>query len=196
MKRICNIEIMRILVYAAFFFLSAASLTAQDTDTAILEPIVKHYYKNEKPVYKNRSQLLYIYCDKPNNNEELFETVNSLKLPAAEVKNIRRQVRTDTKPENWRQALDKIFEADQSKLSIKINECQSVEGYNEKRAVLNLNNQRLMIVSKPVFYANNTHALVKVVFYRSIEHNSGSVLQMQKVGDKWQIKDFLSKWAT
>src|SRR5690606_2324484 len=108
----------------------------------------------------------------------------------------RHQVTTDVKPENWQQSLDKIFETDKSQLAIKINQCQSVEGYHEKRKVLNLNNQRLMIVSKPVFYANGSRALIKVVFYRSIEHNSGSVVQMQKVGDKWQIKDFLNEWST
>ena len=187
---------MRIVRIFILSLLSIFSATAQDPDTAILEQVVKHYYKNEKPVYKNRSQLLYMYCEKPNNNEELFETVNALKLPAAEVKKIRHQVTTDIKPENWQQSLDKIFETDKSQLAIKINQCQSVEGYHEKRKVLNLNNQRLMIVSKPVFYANGSRALIKVVFYRSIEHNSGSVVQMQKVGDKWQIKDFLNEWST
>lgn len=186
---------MKFLI-SSVFFLVTFSLTAQDTDVAILKSVLKHYYKNEKPVYKGRSQLLYLYCDKPNNNEELFETVNKMKLPAKEVAKIRQQVKTDLKPEDWQSALDKIYESDKTQLSIKINECQSVDGYHEKRKVLNLNNQRLMIVSKPVFYANNTLALVKVVFYRSIEHNNGSVVVMQKVGNEWQIKDFLSKWAT
>ena len=186
---------MRFLNTLAFFVLVTFSSSAQNSDTDILKTIVEHYYKNEKPVYKNRSQLTYFYCDKPNNNEEIFETVRQLKLVPKETKIIRKQVETDVKPETWQQELDKIFETDKTQLSIKINACLSVEKYNETRNS-RLNNQKLMIVSKPVFYQNQTHALVKVVFYRNIEHNNGSVVHLQKVANKWVIKEFLNEWAT
>lgn len=177
-------------------FLVSQIAFAQDADAAILKPIVAKYYKTEKPVYKGRSQLLYFYCEKPNNNEEIFETVNAMGLPKEEVRAIRNAVNTDTNPETWTAALDEIYASDKTNLKIKINNCLSVPEYHEKRKILNLNNQRLMIVSKPVFFSNNTKALVKVVFYRSIEHNNGSVLLMEKSNDAWIIKESLNAWST
>lgn len=170
-------------------------MAAQQSDTAILRSILAHYYKNEKPVYKGRSQLLYFFCEKPNNNEEIFETINKLTLSAADLKQIRHSVNTDTNPENWRADLDEIYSGDNTNLNIKINACLSVDEYHEKRKVLNLNNQRLMIVSQPIFYGQNM-ALAKVVFYRSIEHNNGSVLLLEHIGGQWVIRDFLNPWAT
>jgi len=38
--------------------------------------------------------------------------------------------------------------------------------------------------------------LVKVVFYRNIEHNSGSILLLEKATSGWEIKEYLSPWAT
>jgi hypothetical protein len=172
------------------------SVKSQETDTGILKSILAHYYKNEKPVYKGRSQLLYFFCDKPNNNEEIFETINKMDLPKSEVAKIRNAVNTDVDAENWQPTLDELYLTDKSNLKIKINGCLSVDQYHEKRQVLNLNNQRLMIVSKPIFYGTGNLALVKVVFYRSIEHNSGSVLLMEKIDNNWTIKDFLNPWAT
>lgn len=186
---------MKVLPLLAFLLVINTSANAQKYDSEILEIVLRHYYKNEKPVYKNRSQLTYFYCDKPNNNEELFETVRTLKLNAKETEIIRKQVETNIKPATWQADLDHIFTTDESQLSIKINKCLSLEEYNETRNP-RVNNQRLMIVSKPIFYQNQTHALIKVVFYRSIEHNNGSVVHLQKVANKWVIKEFLSEWAT
>jgi hypothetical protein len=53
-----------------------------------------------------------------------------------------------------------------------------------------------MIISKPIYFGNGNNALVKVAFYRSIEHNSGSYLLLEKVNGIWTIKDYLNKWAT
>ena len=186
---------MRFINCLAFLLLITFSSKAQNSDTDLLKVIVGHYYKNEKPVYKNRSQLTYFYCEKPNNNEEIFETVRSLKLSAKEIQSIRKQVETDIATETWQQELEKIFAEDKTQLSIKINSCLSLDQYNKTRNP-RLNNQKLMIVSKPVFYQNQTHALVKVVFYRNIEHNNGSMVHLQKIGNKWVIKEFLSEWAT
>src|SRR5690606_28445861 len=109
---------------------------------------------------------------------------------------IRHAVNNDIEAESWQTNLDEIFQADKTNLKIKTNNCLSVEQYHEKRKVLNLNNQRLMIVSKPIFYGTGNLALVKVVFYRSIEHNNGSVLLMEKIDDQWTVRDFLNPWST
>ncbi|NUY80983.1 hypothetical protein HUK80_08765 [Flavobacterium sp. MAH-1] len=190
---------MKLRVFLAVVILLSGSIGvfAQQKDSSrILETIVKNYYKNEKVVVKGRQQLLFFYCEKANNNEEIFEAVQGLKLATSEVKRIRTAVNSDTQPANWQVELEALYQDDQTKIQQKINDCLSVEQYQEKRAKLNLNNQRLMIVSKPVLFENNTKALVKVTFYRTIEHNNGSVLLMQKTDSGWIIKDFLNSWST
>ncbi len=178
-----------------FTLLLSTALFAQQTDTEILKTILSTYYKTEKPIYKGRNQLLYFYCEKPNNNEEIFETINAMKLPAATVKQIRKQVETDVATENWSGELSEVFAADKTNLGIKVNSCISLDDYHIKKK-LNINNQRLLIVSKPVFYDNGNSALVKVVFYRSIEHNNGSILLFQRTGNNWELKDSLNPWST
>jgi hypothetical protein len=182
--------------FLSLLFLSQVSFGQANSDSGILKTIVTHYYKTEKPIYKGRNQLLFFYCEKPNNNEEIFQTVNELKLPLDVMRAIKQQVYSDTDVENWSSALDEIYISDQTKISTKINSCLSLEEYQAKQKKFNLNNQRLMIVSKPLFYSKGNLALVKVVFYRSIEHNNGSVLLLEKIGDKWVIKDYLNKWST
>jgi hypothetical protein len=180
----------------ALLFFAQVSF-GQNSDAPLLKTIVSTYYKTEKPIYKGRNQLLFFYCDKANNNEEIFETVNQLHLPKEESKFIKNQVNTDTQPESWSAELDEIYASDQSNLKIKINACLSLDEYHIKQKKFNLNNQRLMIISKPVFWRDGKTALVKVVFYRSIEHNNGSVLLMQKTADNnWIIKESLNPWST
>ncbi|NMH29376.1 hypothetical protein [Flavobacterium silvaticum] len=184
--------------FISFLLLFPVVFFAQQTDKAsILSAILYQNYKNEKPVYKGRgSQYLFLYCDKTNNNEEIFETVNAMKLPAETVKQLRQSVAKDVTAETWSTELETILALDKTNLKIKINDCLSLEQYQERRARLNLNNQRLMIIYKPLFYDNGNHALVKIVFYRSIEHNSGSVLLMEKTPTGWLIKDNLNPWST
>lgn len=169
---------------------------AQSDATGILGTVLRNYYKTEKPIYKGRQQLLFFFCGKANNNEEIFEAVQNLKLPAATAKHIRNTVASDTAPADWQAELQAIYKNDPTKLQMKINDCVSVEQYQERRARLNLNNQRLLIVSKPVLYDNAQKALVKVTFYRTIEHNNGSILLMEKVNGAWTIKEFLNSWST
>ena len=45
-------------------------------------------------------------------------------------------------------------------------------------------------------FSNNNFALVKIAFYRNIEHNSGSFLLLEKVNGIWIIKEYLNEWAT
>ncbi len=163
-------------------------------DPAILKTILSHYYQNEKVIVKNRNQLLFFFCDKPNNSEELFETVNALKLKPETVAAIRRQIATDVAPENWAADYDRALPPEHP-LRAKINDCQSLDAYQEKQRRFNLNNQRMLIVHKPVFF-EKTRALVKIVFYRTIEHNSGSVLLMEKQGENWVIREKLNNWST
>ena len=178
-----------------FCLIQPLMLFAQD-DSAVLKTILSTYYKNEKAIYKGRNQLLFFYCDKPNNNEELFETINNLKLPPDLSRKLKQQVTSDIQPEQWATELNTILSAEKSTLPQKVNTCLSLEQYQEKQKKFNLNNQRLMIVSKPVYYPDGKHALVKVVFYRSIEHNNGSVLLMEFTNNSWIIKEQLNPWST
>ncbi len=170
---------------------------AQTAQGEIFGTIVTHYYKNEKAIYKGRNQLLFTFCDQPPNNEEIFETVNALKLPAGEVKALRQMVQRDNTPGNWNAELAALLANPASgNLKIKVNDCLSLEQYQEKQKRFNLNNQRLMIVYRPLFLSGGKSALVKVVFYRSIEHNNGSVLKLELEDGKWAIKEFLNPWST
>lgn len=169
---------------------------AQNDDTEVLKTILHRYYKTEKPVYKGRSQLLYLYCNRANNNEEIFEAIKNRKLPDDFLNQIRNKVNTDFAEKDWSAELLSIYENDQTKLQQKINNCLSLEQYQEVSKRLNLNNQRFMIISKPLYYPKGNLALVKVVFYRNIEHNSGSILLLEKTTAGWQIKEYLSPWAT
>ena len=185
------------ILSALLIFIFGTSVFAKKTESAqILETIAKNYYKTEKVIVKGRQQLLFFYCEKPNNNEEIFEAVQGLKLAPATVRQIRQTVNSDTQTANWQAELESIYKDDQTKLEQKINDCLSVEQYQERRAKLDLNNQRMMIVSKPIFFENARKALVKVTFYRTIEHNNGSVLLLEKTDAGWTIKDFLNTWST
>jgi hypothetical protein len=179
-----------------FLFLSQFSLAQENRNADILKTILEKYYKTEKPVYKGRSQLLYLYCTQSNNNEEIFEVVKNRKLPDDFMKEVRNSVKTDVAEKDWSKELETIFETDETNLKAKINKCLSVDEYHTISRRLNLNNQRLMIISKPLYYSKSNIALVKVVFYRNIEHNSGSVLLLEKVDNNWIIKEYLNEWST
>ena len=65
-----------------FIILNFQNILSQENQNAtILKIVLKKYYKSEKIVYKGRSQLLYFYCDKANNNEELIEATKNKELP-------------------------------------------------------------------------------------------------------------------
>jgi hypothetical protein len=72
----------------------------------------------------------------------------------------------------------------------------SFEEYKEVSEKYGENNQRLMIVSKPIYFSNTNFVLVKVAFYRNIEHNSGSFLLLEKTNGIWTIKEYINEWAT
>lgn len=187
----------KILLLALLFLIGYVPVSfAQDNEDAlVLGTILHRYYKTEKPVYKGRSQLLYLYCNRANNNEELVEAIQGTQLPADFKKEIRQKI-TDVAEMDWLSALDAVYASDQTNLKQKITECLSLEKYHEVSKRLNLNNQRLMIVSKPLYYSKSNIALVKVTFYRNIEHNNGSVLLLEKTNGNWAIKAYLNSWST
>lgn len=189
MKLFARISVLLLLIGCQFSF-------AQSNDELVLKTILQRYYKAEKPVYKGRSQLLYFYCNRANNNEELLGTIQDRKLPKDFLNDIRQKINSDIAEQNWSAELNAIIETDKTNLKIKINDCLSLEKYQEVSKRLNLNNQRLMIVSKPLYYPKQNIALVKVVFYRNIEHNSGSVLLLEKINGEWIIKEYLNPWST
>jgi len=167
----------------------------QHDQSGILKAILAHYYKNEKVVVKGRAQFLYLSCEKANNNEEIYETINSLNLPKQESNMLKSRIKDQTQ-QNWTAELESIFASGNETLKSKVNDCLAVEAFQERQKKSQFSNQRLMIVSKPIFYTNARTALVKVVFYRTNEHNSGSVLLMTKKGDHWEITSFLNPWET
>ena len=77
----------------------------------------------------------------------------------------------------------------------KVNNCLSLEEFKKISARFHENNERLMIVSKPMYFAQK-YCLVKVAFYRSIEHNSGSFFLFENTNGVWNIKEVLNEWAT
>lgn len=168
----------------------------QNKEDGILKTILSTYYKSEKPVVKGRAQFLFLFCEKANNNEELFETINQLRLPSQEANMLKNRIK-DKSAQNWSNELDAIFADGNQQLKTKINACLSLEEYQAKQQKSTFNNQRLMIISKPVFYTDGKTALVKVVFYRSIEHNYGSILLMKRNAEgNWEIKESLNPWET
>lgn len=180
-----------------FFICGSPTLFAQNSnDGLVLKTILKRYYKTEKPVYKGRSQLLYLYCNRANNNEEMLEALQNTKLPSDFRTEIRTKIASDLADQDWAAALSQIFETDQTQLKQKINGCLSLDQYQEVSKRLNLNNQRLMIISKPLYHSKSNIALVKVVFYRNIEHNNGAILLLEKINNEWIIKDYLNPWST
>ncbi len=188
------------LIYTIIFLLLLLffqGLYGQESQNSlVLKTVLQNYYKSEKPVYKGRSQLLYLYCQQANNNEEIFEAIKTHKLPDDFLSEIRNNVKTDLTEKDWSKELDGIFETDKSGLKSKINACLDLDKYHEVSRRLHLNNQRLMIISKPLYYSKSNIALVKVVFYRNIEHNSGAILLLEKTENKWIIKEYLNPWST
>lgn len=146
-------------------------------------------------IAKNRLQLLSFYCNKAPNNEEVLEVISNndlLKKNAAEIK---KQIVIGIN-EDWSREYDLLFDNQNQYLKSKVNKCLSLEEFQKVSQRNSDNNQRLLIVNKPIYFAKEQYALVKVAFYRNIEHNSGRFLLLEKVNDEWIIKDYLNEWAT
>lgn len=167
-----------------------------NNDQLILKTILTNYYKKEKLVVKDRAQLLYLYCNKAKNTAEIFEAIKDKKLPQIFLNEIKTALQKDVSKTSWQADLNAIYDKDTSKLKQKIATCQDLESYQTISKKLNLNNQRLLIICQPIYYSKSNLALVKVTFYRNIEHNNGVILLLEKVDNNWVIKEYLNEWST
>ena len=178
------------------FLLISPVILAQETDNAaILKIIFTKYYKNEKVIAKSRLQLLSFYCKKAPNNEEVLEVISKSEFLKKNAVEIKKQIDI-TVDENWSAAYTILFDNQNQYLKSKVNACLSFEEFKVVSDREGENNQRLMIISKPIYFGKGNNALVKVAFYRSIEHNSGSYLLLEKVNGIWTIKEYLNEWST
>ena len=179
-----------------FFLLLSQVLFAQESDNAVLlKTIFTKYYANEKVIAKGRLQLLRFYCKKAPNNEEVLEVISKSDLLKENAIEIKKQIINNI-DEDWSAAYNLLFDNQNQYLKKKVNNCLSFEEYQAESEKYGENNQRLMIVSKPIYFSKNNFALVKVAFYRTIEHNSGSYILFEKINDSWTIKDYLNVWST
>jgi hypothetical protein len=178
------------------FLLVSPVVLAQETDNAaLLKILFTKYYKNEKVIAKARLQLLSFYCNKAPNNEEVLEVISKNDLLKKNAEEIKKQIDI-TVNEDWSAAYNMVFDNQNQYLKSKVNACLSYDEYKVVSDRYGENNQRLMIVSKPIYFANTNFVLVKVAFYRNIEHNSGCFFLFEKVNGVWTIKETLNEWAT
>jgi hypothetical protein len=177
------------------FFINTASVLSQEIENAaILKVIFTKYYKTEKVIVKGRLQLLSFYCNKAPNNEEVLEVISGNELLKKNGVEIKKQILFVN--ENWSEAYNLLFDNQNQYLKSKVNACVTLEEFQEISKQYGENNQRLLIINKPIYFLKNQFALVKVAFYRNIEHNSGRFLLMEKVNEQWIIKEYLNEWAT
>lgn len=177
------------------FFINTVSVLSQEIENAaILKVIFTKYYKTEKVIVKGRLQLLSFYCNKAPNNEEVIEVISGNELLKKNAAEIKKQIVFVN--ENWSEAYNLLFDNQNQYLKSKVNACVTLEEFQEISKQYGENNQRLLIVNKPIYFLKNQFALVKVAFYRNIEHNSGRFLLLEKVNEQWIIKEYLNEWAT
>jgi hypothetical protein len=193
---IYRIEMRTLSLLLALFLVATAPVFSQEKDNVdLLKIIFTKYYKEEKVIAKGRLQLLRFYCKKAPNNEEVLAVIASSDYLKKNANEIKSQI-DNTVDEDWSSAYTTLFTGQNQYLKSKVNDCQSLEEFRVDYAKHGENNQRLMIVSKPIYFANQNSALVKVAFYRSIEHNNSSYLLFEKINGKWTLKDYLYEWAT
>ena len=185
---------LKFKIVLLFFFTLQISFSQEIENAAILKVLLTKAYANEKVIVKNRLQLLSFYCNKAPNNEETLDVINKSELLKKNAAALKKQIDI-TINENWSKEFEILFNNQHQYLKSKINECLSYEDYQKASTKHAENNQRLMIVSKPMHFANN-YCLVKVAFYRTIEHNSGSYYLFEKKNDVWTIIETLNEWST
>jgi hypothetical protein len=166
----------------------------ENQDAAILKFLLSKYYKNEKVIVKNRLQLLSFYCSKAPNNEETFEVIAKSELLKENSIEIKKQINNKLE-EDWSQEYNVVFNNQNQYLKSKVNSCLSMDEFHKVSKRFNDNNQRLMIVSKPMYFAKK-YCLVKVAFYRNIEHNYGCYFLLENSNNTWSIKETLNEWET
>lgn len=181
-------------LFIAFIFCCQFGFAQESQDAAILKILLSKYYQNEKVIVKNRMQYLNFYCQKAPNNEETFEVINKNELLKKNSAEIKKQVNTIV-TEDWAKEMSVIFNNQNQYLKTKVNNCLSLEEYQKISLKTNENNCRLMIVSKPLYFALK-YCLVKVTFYRNIEHNNGCFVLLENTNNTWVIKELINEWTT
>jgi hypothetical protein len=177
------------------FFFGTNMIFAQEIDdAAILKIMLSKFYQNEKVIVKNRLQFLSLYCNKAPNNEETFEVINKSPLLKQNAIEIKKQINNRLE-EDWSKEYSIVFTNQNQYLKSKVNACLSLDEFHKVSKRFNDNNQRLMIISKPIYFAQK-YCLVKVAFYRNIEHNSGSYFLLENINGVWTIKETLNEWST
>jgi hypothetical protein len=177
-----------------FLFCFQIGFSQENDNAALLKILLTKYYANEKPIVKNRLQLLSFYCDKAPNNEEILEVINSHDLLKKNSAAIKKQINASIQ-ENWNKEFELLFANQNQYLKSKVQNCYSLEDFQKISTAHSQNNQRLMIVNKPIYFATN-YCLVKVGFYRNVEHNSARYILFEKRNGVWTIKETLNEWNT
>lgn len=186
--------VLKFKILFLFFFTIQFSFSQEIENSAILKIILTKAYANEKVIVKNRLQLLNFYCNKAPNNEETLDVINKSELLKKNSTTLKKQIDI-TINEDWSKEFAILFNNQHQYLKSKVNNCLSLEEFQKVSEQYGENNQRLMIVSKPMYFATN-YCLVKVAFYRNIEHNSGCYYLFEKKNDIWTIVETLNEWST
>lgn len=184
----------KILILLLFTIFTKTAFGQVEDNAAILKVVFKKYYQNEKVIAKGRLQLLSFYCNKAPNNAEVIEVISKNDLLKKNAEVIKKQINNFAE-EDWSQEYNLLFSKENQYLKSKVNNCLSLEEYKKVSDRFNLNNQRLMIVGKPIYFAEK-YCIIKVAFYRNIEHNNGSFLLLEKTEGVWTIKEYINEWAT
>lgn len=185
---------LRIKIACIFLITFQLNFSQEVENAAILKVILTKAYANEKVIVKNRLQLLNFYCNKAPNNEETLDVINKSELLKKNASILKKQIDV-TINEDWSKEFDILFTNQHQYLKSKINNCLSLEEFQKISTQYGENNQRLMIVSKPMYFATN-YCLIKIAFYRTIEHNSSCYYILEKKNDIWTIIETLNQWST
>lgn len=184
----------KIFILLLFTIFTTTAFGQVEDNVAILKVIFKKYYQNEKVIAKGRLQLLSFYCNKAPNNAEVLEVISKSDLLKKNAEVIKKQI-NNLGEEDWSKEYNLLFASENQYLKSKVNACLSFEEYKVVSDRFNLNNQRLLIVSKPIYFAEK-YCIIKVAFYRNIEHNNGCFLLLEKIDGVWTIKKYINEWAT
>lgn len=180
-----------ILIFLCFV---SIGYSQENQDKDLLKILLSKYYQNEKVIVKNRLQFLSFYCNKAPNNEETLEVINKSTLLKQNASEIKKQINNQL-TEDWSKELSSIFNNQNQYLKSKVNNCLTYDEFHKVSKRFSDNNQRLMIVSKPIYFAKK-YCLVKVAFYRNIEHNYGCYFLFENINNVWTIKETLNEWET
>lgn len=183
-------QVLKLLLLFCFV---TTSFSQTKNDMSVLEVLLAKYYAKEKVIVKNRLQLLKFYCQKVPNNEELKFVVKKNDLLKKNATQILKAIKINLN-ESWETDLTTIFNNNKT-LKSKVNQCFSAEYFKENVTKTVQNNQRFLLINKPVFFEKN-YCLVKIAFFRNNEHNYACYHILEYKENSWQIIETLDEWET